>query len=186
MGFCAVNHVAVAARHLQATGAAERVAIVDWDVHHGNGTQDIFYRDPTVFFLSLHQFPFYPGTGARDERGEAEGLGATLNVPLPAGTTGAAYRRAFAQALTLAGDAFRPDFVLISAGFDALARDPLGGMLLEPGDFFELAREVVHWAERACSGRVVALLEGGYHPARAGQAVAATLGALAGLDSPPA
>ncbi|MSR22979.1 MAG: histone deacetylase [Gemmatimonadetes bacterium] len=185
MGFCPVNHVALAARHLQSTGAAERIAIVDWDVHHGNGTQDIFLLDPTVFFLSLHQFPFYPGTGSAEERGVAEGLGTTLNVPLPARTTGKAYRQAFTDAITQAEGAFAPDLILISAGFDAMAGDPIGGMLLEPGDFFELARTVMGWAERACSGRVVALLEGGYHPARTGQAVAATLAALAGLEGPP-
>ena len=185
MGFCAVNHVAVAARHLQATGAARRVAIVDWDVHHGNGTQDIFYRDPTVFFLSLHQFPFYPGTGGSDERGEGAGAGATLNVPLPARITGDAHERALAGALGRAEAAFEPDFILVSAGYDALAGDPIGGMLLEPAHFFRLTRAVLEWAARACSGRVVALLEGGYHPARTGLAAVATLAALAGLDGPP-
>ncbi len=157
MGFCAVNHVAVAARHLQAT----------------------------VFFLSLHQFPFYPGTGGSDERGEGAGAGATLNVPLPARTTGDAHERALAGALGRAEAAFEPDFILVSAGYDALAGDPIGGMLLEPAHFFRLTRAVLEWAARACSGRVVALLEGGYHPARTGLAAVATLAALAGLDGPP-
>jgi acetoin utilization deacetylase AcuC-like enzyme len=183
MGFCAVNHVAVAARHLQATGAAERVAIVDWDVHHGNGTQDIFYEDPSVFFLSLHQSPFYPGTGAAGERGRGAGSGTTLNVPLPAGTRGPEYGRALRGALRRAEEAFAPNFLLVSAGYDALARDPVGGMALEPGEFFDLTLDVMAWADRACEGRIVALLEGGYEPRRTGEAAVATLGALAGLPA---
>jgi acetoin utilization deacetylase AcuC-like enzyme len=179
MGFCAVNNVAVVARHLQARGAAAKIAIVDWDVHHGNGTQDIFYEDPSVFFLSLHQWPFYPGTGAAEERGEGPGKGATLNVPLAAGTPRAAYAEAFADALAEAEGRFTPDFVLISAGFDALAGDPIGGLLLEPEDYAALTDRVLAWADRACGGRVLALLEGGYDPVRTGEAAAATLVALA-------
>jgi acetoin utilization deacetylase AcuC-like enzyme len=182
MGFCPVNHVAVVARHLQATGAAARVAIVDWDVHHGNGTQDIFYEDPSVFFLSLHQWPFYPGTGARDERGSGEGSGMTLNVPIPAGTSRGDYEAAFLHALEEVERCFEPDFILVSAGFDALAGDPIGGLLLEPEDFHGFARAVSSWAARACGGRVLALLEGGYEPVRTGAAGAATLAALAGSD----
>ncbi len=185
MGFCLVNHVAVGARHLQATGRAARVAIVDWDVHHGNGTQEIFYDDPSVFYLSLHQSPFYPGTGAAAERGSGPGTGATLNVPLPAGTDGPAFRAALDRALTLAAERFVPDFVLVSAGFDGLAADPLGGFLLEPADYHALTGRVLAWAEEACEGRVVAVLEGGYDPPSTAQAALATLRALAGLPAPP-
>ncbi|MEX2295592.1 MAG: histone deacetylase [Gemmatimonadota bacterium] len=180
MGFCPVNHVAVVARHLQASGAAERVAIVDWDVHHGNGTQDIFYEDPSVFYLSLHQWPFYPGTGGEDERGARRGRGTTLNVPIGAGTSREVYAEAFAGALQEAERSFTPDFILISAGFDALAGDPLGGLLLEPEDFHAFARSVMGWAGRGCAGRVLALLEGGYEPVRTGMAAVGTLTALAG------
>jgi acetoin utilization deacetylase AcuC-like enzyme len=185
MGFCLVNHVAVAARHLQATGRAERVAIVDWDVHHGNGTQGIFESDPTVYFLSLHQAPpFYPGTGHAHEVGVGAGEGMTRNVPLPAGTDGRTFARALESALADAASVFRPDVVLISAGYDALAADPLGGMNLEPQDFHTLTKLVMAWAETSAQGRVVAVLEGGYAPGPTGAAVVATLRALAGLPAP--
>jgi acetoin utilization deacetylase AcuC-like enzyme len=184
MGFCMVNHVAVAARHLQATGRARRVAIVDWDVHHGNGTQDIFWRDPEVHYLSLHQWPHYPGTGAADERGEGEGEGATRNVPLAAGTSREEYLAAFRKALAAVARGFAPDFILVSAGFDALAGDPLGGLLLEPADFHTMTREVMWWAEKECGGRLVMCLEGGYDPTRTGAAAVSCLRALAGLEAP--
>lgn len=182
MGFCSVNHVAVVARHLQAIGAADRVAIIDWDVHHGNGTQDIFYRDPSVYYLSIHQWPLYPGTGAAEERGEGAGIGTTRNVPVPEGTEGARYIADFEGALREAAAEFSPDFVLISAGYDGLAPDPLGGLRLEPADFHVLARRVLAWAEDRCSGRAVALLEGGYAPVPTGAAVAATIRAFAGVE----
>lgn len=181
MGFCLVNHVAVAARHARATGLAERVAIVDWDVHHGNGTQEIFYRDPDVFYLSLHQSPHYPGTGRAEERGAGPGEGTTLNVPLTAGIPRDAYLEAFDAALEIAEEAFAPDLVLVSAGYDALAGDPLGGFLLEPSDFHGMTLRVMAWAERAGHGRVAAVLEGGYDPGRTGLAVVATLRAMAGV-----
>jgi acetoin utilization deacetylase AcuC-like enzyme len=184
MGFCMVNHVAVAARHLQATGRAERVAIVDWDVHHGNGTQEIFWRDPDVHYLSLHQWPHYPGTGAVEERGEGEGRGMTRNVPLAAGTSRDDYLAAFRKALAAVGREFAPDFILVSAGFDALAGDPLGGLLLEPADFHAMTQEVMWWAEKECGGRLVMALEGGYDPSRTGAAAVACLRALAGLEAP--
>jgi acetoin utilization deacetylase AcuC-like enzyme len=185
MGFCLVNHVAVVARHLQATGRAERVAIVDWDVHHGNGTQAIFEDDPTVFFLSLHQAPpFYPGSGYAHEVGTGAGEGMTRNVPLPPGTDGRTFAAALEAALTEAASVFQPDVVLISAGYDALAADPLGGMNLEPNDYYTLTKMVLAWAEAQAHGRVVALLEGGYAPIPTGAAVVATLRALAGLPAP--
>ena len=188
MGFCLINHVAVAARWLQATGAAERVLIVDWDVHHGNGTQETFYADGTVFYLSLHQSPHYPGTGAADETGVGDGAGWTLNVPLPAGTSVAAYGEHFARALERGLETCRPDFILISAGFDVMAGDPLGGMLLEPEDLHALTRRVMAGAasepraEKARAVGVVAALEGGYDPVRTGLGAAAVLRAMAGID----
>ncbi len=188
MGFCLINHVAVAARWLQATGRAERVLIVDWDVHHGNGTQDAFYADGTVFYMSLHQSPHYPGTGAASETGVGDGAGWTLNVPLPAGTSAAEYRRHFSDALRQGLETCRPDFILISAGFDVMAGDPLGGMLLEPEDLHALTREVMAGAAKppgtdgAHGAGVVATLEGGYDPARTGLGAAAVLRALAGIE----
>ena len=192
MGFCLINHVAVAARWLQATGRAERVLIVDWDVHHGNGTQDTFYSDGTVFYLSLHQSPHYPGTGAANETGIGDGEGWTLNVPLPAGTDASEYRQHFSHGLEQALETCRPEFILISAGFDVMAGDPLGGMLLEPEDLHALTREVMAGAaaelrqddERRDVRKVgvVATLEGGYDPGRTGLGAAAVLRALAGID----
>ena len=180
MGFCLVNHVAVAARWLQATGRAERVLIVDWDVHHGNGTQDVFYADGTVFYLSLHQWPHYPGSGAAHETGVGEGEGWTLNVPLPAATPAAEYQRHFSEALAVALGVCRPQFVLVSAGFDVMAGDPLGGMLLEPTDLHAITCEVLTQIEHGVG--VVATLEGGYDPARTGLGTAAVLRALAGIE----
>jgi acetoin utilization deacetylase AcuC-like enzyme len=184
MGFCLFNHVAVAARWLQHAGHAERVLIVDWDVHHGNGTQDAFYEDPSVFYLSLHQSPHYPGTGSASERGRGDGLGTTLNVPLPAGTTPDDYHLRFAEALQRVADDFSPDFVLVSAGFDCMAGDPLGGFLLEPVDLHALTSAVMEVAKEACDGRLVAVLEGGYAPKRLGEGTVAVIRALAGLDAP--
>jgi acetoin utilization deacetylase AcuC-like enzyme len=181
MGFCLFNNVAVAARHLQATGRAKRVLIVDWDVHHGNGTQDAFYEDGSVFYLSLHQAPWYPGTGDEEETGAGNGRGTTLNVPMVAHTPRNEYRRVFTLALEQVSARFAPDFVLVSAGFDALAGDPLGGQLLEPEDFHAMGTEVVALAEDRCGGKVVALLEGGYEPHRVGLATVETIRALAGL-----
>jgi len=181
MGFCLFNNVAVAARHAQAEWGVERVLIVDWDVHHGNGTQDIFYGDPSVYLLSLHLGDHYPGTGAADERGAGAGIGTTRNVPLPHGLPAAEYRRIFAQQLEAALAEFEPDLVFISAGFDCLAGDPLGGLLLEPADLYAMTRLVVERTRPSADGRVVAVLEGGYAPARLGAGVVRVLRALAGL-----
>ncbi len=181
MGFCLFNSVAVAARHLQAKDLAERVLIVDWDVHHGNGTQEAFYADGSVYYLSLHQWPHYPGTGAREERGVGDGEGATLNVPLPRGTAREAYLARYREAVEQAHDAFRPDFILVSAGFDVLAGDPLGGQLLEPEDLHRMTRELLALADHSCEGKVVHVLEGGYDPTRTGEGAAAVVRALAGV-----
>lgn len=185
MGFCLFNHVAVGARWLQHAGKADRVLILDWDVHHGNGTQDIFLEDPSVFFCSLHQFPHWPGSGHAGERGIGRGEGFTLNVPLAPGTPAPHHRRAFTESLDRIADVFKPDFVLCSAGFDCLAGDPLGGLLLEPEDLHAMTREVVERAREWCDGKVVASLEGGYDPKRTGQGAAQVIRALAELPDSP-
>ncbi|MFO1096225.1 MAG: histone deacetylase [Planctomycetaceae bacterium] len=162
MGFCLFNNVAVAAAHARAKHELDRVLIVDWDVHHGNGTQDIFYEDGQVHFLSVHRYPFYPGTGAADETGSGQGLGAIHNVPLKFGISRTAFRDAFRAALEKQAERCRPELVLISAGFDAHKDDPIGSLGLESGDFATLTRDVLDIANVHAGGRVVSLLEGGY------------------------
>jgi acetoin utilization deacetylase AcuC-like enzyme len=186
MGFCLFNNVAVAVRHAQTVHGMDRVLVIDWDVHHGNGTQDVFYEDGSVFFLSLHQDGAYPGTGSSAETGAGAGTGTTVNVPLPAGTSRDRYADAFEAALDHVFAAARPDLVVVSAGYDCLAGDPLGGLLLEPEDLFGMTRSVMAHARDAAAGRVVVALEGGYAPRRVGAAVVETMHALAGLShSPP-
>jgi acetoin utilization deacetylase AcuC-like enzyme len=162
MGFCIYNNVAVAARYLQAVHGLERILIADWDVHHGNGTQEIFWRDPSVLYLSSHQSPLYPGSGAAGERGEGPGLGFTRNCPLPAGSGGAELLAAWRRELLPAAEAFAPQAVLISAGFDARRGDPLANLRLEDGDFAVLTRELMAVADRHARGRLLSSLEGGY------------------------
>jgi acetoin utilization deacetylase AcuC-like enzyme len=183
MGFCLFDNVAIAARRLQARCGVGRVLVVDWDVHHGNGTQAIFWEDPSVYVLSLHLGAHYPGTGAVSERGAGAGAGTTRNVPLRHGTPAAEYRRCFREALHASLAEFSPDVVLVSAGFDCLAGDPLGGLLLEPEDLHGLAAEVVQAALPSAGGRVAAMLEGGYVPDRMGRAVADVLRAFTGLPA---
>jgi acetoin utilization deacetylase AcuC-like enzyme len=154
--------VAIAARYVQKKHHVPKVLIVDWDVHHGNGTQAIFYDDPTVFYFSVHRHPFYPGTGGESEKGEGKGLGFTLNVPLAAGSGDREYQRAFEEVLVPAAMGFEPGFVLISAGFDAHQDDPLGGMRLTSREYGALTRTVKRIADKCSGGRIVSVLEGGY------------------------
>jgi acetoin utilization deacetylase AcuC-like enzyme len=163
MGFCLFNNVAIAAKYIQKNYKLGKVLIVDWDVHHGNGTQAIFYDDPTVFYFSIHQSPFYPGTGGAEEKGLGKGLGFTHNVPLEAGSGDAEYQKAFLEQLKPVAAAFKPDFVLVSAGFDAAKGDLLGQMKVTPEGFAELTRVVKGIADQYCQGRLVTILEGGYN-----------------------
>ncbi len=161
MGFCLLNNVALAAAHARARGI-ERVAVIDWDVHHGNGTQEAFYDDPSVLYVSTHQFPFYPGTGGVLETGEREGAGYTVNVPLAAGGGDSVYRGAFERVILPVLEEYAPELVLVSAGFDASARDPLAEMTLSAEAFGWMARELRTIADRSAGGRIGMVLEGGY------------------------
>ena len=164
MGFCIFNNVAIAARYAQNKYKdVERVAIIDWDVHHGNGTQGIFYDDPSVYFFSMHQYPWYPGTGSRGETGHGRGLGSTLNVPVKANTPAAEQKRSFEAAIEEISTKIKPDLIFISAGFDAHLTDPLGQLRLEDNDFNSMTRSVKQWADEVCDGRLVSCLEGGYN-----------------------
>ncbi len=172
MGFCLFNNVAVAARYAQNKyKEIERVAIVDWDVHHGNGTQGIFFDDPTVFFFSMHQYPWYPGSGSRGETGFGRGAGYTLNVPVKAHTKADSQKRMFENALGDIHKNFKPDLIFISAGFDAHSTDPLGQLLLENKDFNQMTKTVKQWANEVCGGRIVSCLEGGYNLETLGETV---------------
>ena len=179
MGFCLFNNAAIAARYAQVHYGADRVLIVDWDVHHGNGTQEIFYRDPSVFYFSTHQYPYYPGTGSAGERGLDKGEGTTLNIPLTAGTAASAHREAFSEALKVIERGFPPDLIIVSAGFDSRRGDPLGGLLLEDSDFAEMTKQVLDIAHRNGSGRVVSVLEGGYNLDTLGETVRTHIATLA-------
>jgi acetoin utilization deacetylase AcuC-like enzyme len=181
MGFCLANNVAIVTRLLQQRGV-ERVLIIDWDVHHGNGTQDIFYDDASVYFMSFHQSPWYPGTGMRNETGRGAGVGSTRNVPLGAGTTGSQFQELFRRELDAALADFTPDFVLVSAGFDCLRGDPLGQLLLEPAD---LHAATILLMDRLPDVGIVHTLEGGYNPPRVGAGVVDVVRALAGLPPKP-
>jgi acetoin utilization deacetylase AcuC-like enzyme len=174
MGFCLFNSIAVAARHAVAVHGLERVAIVDFDVHHGNGTQDIFWSDARVLYASTHQMPWYPGTGTVSETG----IGNIFNAPLLAGDGGAAFRQAMRGRILPALDEFRPDLILVSAGFDAHRDDPLGGLELEEGDFAWITLELMELAGRHCGDRLVSLLEGGYDLRALAASTAAHVGAL--------
>ncbi len=179
MGFCLFNNVAVAARYAQNNyKEVERVAIIDWDVHHGNGTQGIFYDDPTVHFFSMHQYPWYPGSGSRGETGFGRGLGSTMNVPVKANTPADEQKRMFESALEDISKNFKPDLIMISAGFDAHLTDPLGQLKLEDKDFAAMTKTLKNWASEVCSERVVSCLEGGYNLDTLGKTVKAHVAAL--------
>lgn len=177
MGFCLYSNIAVAAAVLRSRGAA-RVAVVDFDVHHGNGTQEVFWRDPSVLFISSHQYPFWPGSGAETERGAGEGEGATLNLPLPAGARDAVVLDAWEHTALPAIEAFKPDALLISAGYDAHERDPLGGLRMTTHGFRRLSEMLADAGRRLCGGRVAAVTEGGYDLDALREGVEATIDAL--------
>jgi acetoin utilization deacetylase AcuC-like enzyme len=180
MGFCLFNNVAIGARYAQSKGL-ERALIIDWDVHHGNGTEAIFYEDPDIFYLSMHQWPHYPGTGQSVHRGHGPGEGATLNLPVPPGLRAAGYVKALLDGIGAALSQFSPDIIFISAGFDAAGGDPLAGLTLEPADYHELTRKVAEVADSHCGGRVVSVLEGGYDLRLLADCGLAHITALAGL-----
>lgn len=172
MGFCILNNVAIGARFAIQKHGLKRVLIVDWDVHHGNGTQDIFYADAQVGFFSIHRSPFYPGTGLAEETGAGAGLGSTRNVPIRYGTPRGEYHKRFAEAVRDFAEFIRPELVLISAGFDAHKLDPIGSLGLESEDFRELTRVVRGIADTYAQGRIVSTLEGGYDPQALAECVA--------------
>jgi acetoin utilization deacetylase AcuC-like enzyme len=179
MGFCLLNNVAIAAAVARQRGLADRVLIVDWDVHHGNGTQEVFYADPNVYYVSLHQSPHYPGTGASTERGVGLGEGTTRNFPMSPGLEASIYVDTLVEGVAEIALDFRPDLLLISAGFDAGIDDPLGGFTLETADFARMTRDLVNATRTSTGGRTVSLLEGGYNPSEMGRNVVAHLQALA-------
>jgi acetoin utilization deacetylase AcuC-like enzyme len=163
MGFCLFNNVAIAARYAQEVFKVGKVVIIDWDVHHGNGTQEIFYDDPTVFYISLHQYPFYPGTGSSDEKGTGKGYGFTLNFPMPAGSDDEDYLKVFGEEIVPALEKFQPEFIIISAGFDAHRDDPLAGMNLTEEAFHKMTKLTNEVARKFSNSKILSVLEGGYN-----------------------
>jgi acetoin utilization deacetylase AcuC-like enzyme len=183
MGFCIFNNIAVAARWLQSNGYA-KVAIYDFDVHHGNGTQDIFYNDPSVLYLSTHQWGIYPGTGKKSESGQSAAEGTTVNIPLPAYAGVHAFQASMDQVILPALERFDPDFLLISAGFDAHWNDPLANLQLTTSGYFQISNLLIEAATQLCDGRISFVLEGGYDPEALADNVNAVLFAMAAMEKP--
>jgi acetoin utilization deacetylase AcuC-like enzyme len=183
-GFCLINHIAVATRYVQEKYGLRRVLIIDWDVHHGNATQDLFYSDASVLYFSTHQYPYYPGTGSGDERGSGPGLGTNINVPLPAGAGDAEVLHAFETKLVPAAAVFKPEFVLISAGFDSHVDDPLAQFEITTAGFAELTKIAMRIADQFARGRLVSILEGGYNLENLASAANAHVSELAGVPAP--
>jgi len=184
MGFCIFNNVAVGARYAMARKDVERVMIVDWDAHHGNGTQEVFYEDPNVLYVSLHQYPHYPGTGWIDETGKGKGEGTTVNLPFPAGTGEAEYLTAFERVIIPAGKRFAPDLLMVSAGYDSHAADLLCSMRLIDSSYRKMTDYLVGFSEECCSGRLIVTLEGGYNLNAQARSVVQTVAGLATSTSP--
>ena len=183
LGFCLFNNIAILARYLQKQHGLQKVLILDWDVHHGNGTQHTFEEDPSVFYVSLHQYPYYPGTGAVAETGKGRGRGATLNCPMPAGADDNDYQSAFTDRILPAVNAFGPEIVLISAGFDAHAADPLAQINLSTECYSWMSERMMEVADQHADGKLIALLEGGYDLKALAHSAAAHLRVLAGLKA---
>ena len=181
MGFCILNNVAILARYLKAVHGLDKVLVLDWDVHHGNGTQHTFEEDPSVLFASTHQYPFYPGTGAWSETGIGKGRGATLNCPMRAGSDDKDYEAAFMEKILPAIDQFKPEFIIISAGFDAHRDDPLGEINLSAGFYRWMTARVMEMADKHAGGRIVSVLEGGYNLAMLPLCIEEHLNALSGI-----
>jgi acetoin utilization deacetylase AcuC-like enzyme len=185
MGFCIYNNVAIAARYAQHRNLAEKVLIVDWDLHHGNGTQHAFESDPTILYFSSHQFPYYPGTGRPDEVGKGKGEGYTVNVPLPGGQGDGDFVRIYEEVLEPIARQFQPDLVLVSAGFDTYFQDPLGGMGVTEEGYAEITRLLMRIADSCCQGRIVLTLEGGYDLKGLAGSVKRVIQVLQGTESKP-
>jgi len=183
MGFCLFNNAAISARYLQQQFKLGKILILDWDVHHGNGTQHIFEQDPSVLYISTHQYPFYPGTGAYTETGIGRGQGATLNCPMPAGSSDADYEQVFREKILPKMREFKPEFIIISAGFDAHKDDPLGGICLSTEFFGWMTDRVMEIADQYCAGRIISVLEGGYNLSMLPLCIEQHLQRLAGLNN---
>jgi acetoin utilization deacetylase AcuC-like enzyme len=184
MGFCVFNNIAVGARYAIARKGIKRVLIVDWDAHHGNGTQDTFYEDPSVLYVSMHQYPHYPGTGWVDEKGKGRGEGTTMNFPFPAGTGEDCYLDALRRAIIPAAKKFEPELVMVSAGYDSHAADLLCSMRLIDSSYRKMTDELLAFSDECCSGRLIMTLEGGYNLNAQARSIVQTVAGLAGVDVP--